>query len=142
MKKGDIFGLVILLVMIGLMACFFIFAPESNNVQNQARVDGSVIENITVHNEHTVTLTVTAMTASFVTLHETISTAPGPIIAVSPRINAGEHIDIDLGVASGLQKGSSYIVLMVKDDGDGVYEPGIDLPIVSGDSVVKELFTL
>lgn len=83
---------------------------------------------------------VTAKTASFITVHESLSGAPAQIIGNSALLPVGEYTNIAIPLTQDTLPGYRYIVLMMADDGDGVYEPGIDLPVMSEGQVIKRDF--
>ncbi len=75
--------------------------------------------------------------AGFITLHQRVGDAPGPLLASSTLLSEGIHSAFVLEVSGGLSDLESYLLLMVADDGDGVYEPGVDLPVMVDGQVIR-----
>lgn len=137
MKKGDIFGLVSLVVMLGGLAALFAFAPERSEVAFQPiEVEGSALVLIEA-GEPGVIVDAVLGKAGFITLHDTIGDAPSTILASSDLLEEGIHSALILSVSGGLNLEGSYVMLMVADDGDGVYEPGVDRPVMVNGEVIR-----
>lgn len=84
--------------------------------------------------------TVSAKTASFITVHESLSGAPAQIIGQSALLPVGDYSNVAIRLTQETLPGYRYIVLLMADDGDGVYEPGIDVPVMSEGQVIKRDF--
>lgn len=137
MKKGDIFGLVSLIVMLGGLAALFAFAPERSEVAFQPiEVSGSALVLIEA-GEPGVVVDAVMGTPGFITLHATIGDAPSTILASSDLLEEGIHSALTLAVPGGLNSEGGYVMLMVADDGDGIYEPGIDRPVMVNGEVIR-----
>ena len=78
----------------------------------------------------------------FVTVHQAIGEAPGPIIGTSELLEVGGHAALVIHTDEPLQPPAEYFVLLFVDDGDGVYEPGVDLPVMSNGQVIKQKLSL
>lgn len=137
MKKGDIFGLVSLVVMLGAMAALFAFAPERSEVAfTPIEVEGGALVLIEA-GEPGVVVDAVLGKPGFITLHDTIGDAPSTILVASDLLDEGIHSAITLAVPGGLDPLLNYVMLMVADDGDGVYEPGVDRPVMVNGEVIR-----
>jgi len=136
LQKGDVIGLAMVLAVLGFIALFFLFAPKAPEVVYAPKeVVGSSLEVMSSTLAST-TFTVVAPEAAFVTVHEAVGMAPGPVLGVSELLTASPEprvILLDLGETS--WPPTKLIALLFTDDGDGIFEAGIDLPI-SVDGVV------
>lgn len=77
---------------------------------------------------------------SFITVHESISGAPAQIIGTSSLLPPDTYDSIVIPLTQQTLPGYRYIVLMMEDDGNGIYEPGVDVPIKSNDVIVRAEF--
>jgi hypothetical protein len=136
MKKGDIVGFILILGMLGVVA-LFAFAPRTLEVVfAPVEVEGSAL--VLVEVEKTDVVVDVAMgVPGFVTLHQLIGDAPGPLAATSELLDEGIHSALVLPVVGGLEAGVDYVFLMAADDGDGVYEPGVDRPVMVDGQVIR-----
>ncbi|MDQ5952101.1 MAG: hypothetical protein QG626_228, partial [Patescibacteria group bacterium] len=78
----------------------------------------------------------------FVTVHLAIVEPPGPLIGKSPLLSIGTHLDLLVTTTEPISPPGEYFVLLFADDGDGVYESGVDLPVMSDGKVIKEKISL
>ncbi len=76
-------------------------------------------------------------TPSFISVHESITLAPAQSIGHSGLLPAGSYTDIPVTLSQSMLPGYRYIVLLMADDGDGVFELGVDLPIMNNGTVVR-----
>lgn len=137
MKKGDIFGLVSIVVMLGAVAALFVFAPERSEVEfKPIEVEGSALVLVEA-GEPGVVVDIVMGAKGFVTLHEMLGAAPSTIVAATPLLEEGIHSAFALQVPGGLRPDIGYVMLMVADDGDGVYEPGVDRPVMVNGEVIR-----
>lgn len=137
MKKQDIFGLVCIVAMLGGLAALFAFAPQTPEVAFQpVEVPGSSLTFVSA-DAKSVTVDATLGKAGFVTLHELIGGAPGPILAVSEYLEAGTHAGYTFSVRGGLQPDTDYMLLMTVDGGNKVYDAGVDLPVMVNGEVIR-----
>lgn len=137
MKKGDIFGLFSLLVILGGVAALFVFAPQQSEVAfKPIEVEGSALVLIEA-GEPGVAVDAVLGKPGFITLHDTIGDAPSTILTSSDLLEEGIHSALTLSVPGGLDPEGNYVMLMVADDGDGVYEPGVDRPVMVNGEVIR-----
>jgi hypothetical protein len=137
MKKGDIFGLVCTVGMLGGLAALFAFAPQRSEVAFQpVEVEGSALVLLEAGEPGAVVDAVLGK-PGFITLHDTIGDAPSTILASSAFLEDGIHSALTLSVPGGLDPEGGYVMLMVADDGDGVYEPGVDRPVMVNGEVIR-----
>ena len=142
-KKGDMTGLVILFVIILIVAVFFIFAPNAQEISYRpVEETGSSLSIVDPDLEHLGEVHADAVikTPSFITFHQAIGQAPGGVVGQSQLLQPGEYKDLVIIPARPLEADNQYFALMFKDDGDKIYEPGVDLPIMSNDVVIKVHF--
>lgn len=137
MKKGDLLGLISLVIMLGGAAALFVFAPERSEIAFQpVEVAGSALVLVDTQDAGVVVDAVLG-TPGFITLHETIGDAPSTIVVSSPLLETGIHSALTLQPAGGLSPDMGYVMLMAADDGDGVYEPGVDRPVMVNGEVIR-----
>lgn len=137
MKQGDIWGFVSLIFVLGGLAALFVFSPKRSEIIFQpVEVPGSALVLVEAQEEGVVVDAVLGK-PGFVTLHQRISDAPGPLVAVSDFLEEGISSALAIPVAGGLTELESYVLLMVVDDGDAVYEPGVDLPVMVDGQVIR-----
>ncbi len=128
-------GLILVLGMLGAIASLFIFAPERSEIAfTPLEVPGSALVLIASHESGVVVDAVLGQ-PGFLTIHELVGTAPGPLAGVSDLLDEGIHSAFS--VFGGLRVTSDYVMLMVADDGDGVYEAGVDRPVMVDGQVIR-----
>lgn len=142
MKKGDIQGFVILGGLALFFVALFLLAPKaSQQPLTYVPVDREgttlVVDDASADLAH-VDATVTVTKPSFVTIHTDMGGAPGAPLGSSALIQPGENQVVS--AAATLEPEVRYYVLIMEDDGDGVYEAGIDVPVRSGGQTVKGEF--
>lgn len=137
MKKGDIVGFILVLGMLGGLAALFAFAPERSEV---AFVPIEVPENALVlvgASESGVVVDAVLGVSGFITIHELVGTAPGPLFGVSSLLDEGIYQAFTVAAPGGLGTSYDYVMLMIADDGDGVYEAGVDRPVMVDGQVIR-----
>ncbi len=124
------------------LGLFFVFAPNDAPEIDFAPVDvgGGSLTFPEQTRTTEVTFSTTLVKTGFVTIHQAIGLAPGPVVAISSPLTPGEYVDVTLAVPDGLTPGLPYIALLLVDDGDGVYESDWDFPVTTGGSVVRADF--
>lgn len=137
MKKGDIFGLVCIVGMLGGLAALFAFAPQRPEVAFQpVEVSGASLVFLSADAD-SVTVDAALGRAGFITLHELMGGAPGPILATSEYLEAGVYNGYTLSVPGGLETLTKYMMLMSVDGGNQVYDAGVDLPVMVNGEVIR-----
>jgi hypothetical protein len=143
MQKGDWLGVVIVVVLLGGVAAFLAWAPDAPiSVYAPVEVTGSSVTVGAQAGEESVRVSAEVKRNSFVTVHKAIGDAPGPIVGASALLTPGTHAPLTIELNEPLVPLDAYFILMFLDDGDGVYESGIDLPIMSEGQVIKEKLSL
>jgi len=144
LKKEDWGGLIILVVIIVVVVVFFFFAPSASPVAyGPIEVAGSAlaVDSITDKTKLTeVHVNASLKAPGFIVFHEAIGQAPGPIAGQSSYLQAGEYHDLVIHLSAPLQADDQFFGLIFKDDGNQTYDPGIDLPVMSGGVPIKAHF--
>jgi len=143
LKKEDTLGLVIVLGIIILVGAFFLFAPKAPEVSYKpVEATGSDLVVLAPAKDQTdfVRVSATIIKPGFIVIHKAIGEAPGPVVSSSSYLTAGTYIDYE--VQTTLSGEDNYFALLFADDGDGVYEAGVDLPVMSNGVVIKRAFAL
>lgn len=142
MQNGDWIGVLIVVMILAGIGLFLSLAPEVPKVvYGPVEVTGSSIT-VDQSSERSVTVAAELKRAGFVTLHQAIGEAPGPIVGQSPLLAPGSYAELKIDTLEPLSPTGEYFVLLFVDDGDGVYEPGVDLPVMSDGKVIKQKFSL
>lgn len=137
MQKGDVTGLVIVGILLAGIGMFFAFAKPAPEVAYvPVEITGTSVTLGEVM-DTTVVVAGEIRQPGFITLHQAIGEAPGPIVAVSPLLAVGIYDRLELEATEELLSAGGYYVLVFVDNGDGVYEPGVDLPVMSNGEVIK-----
>ncbi|HRH32064.1 MAG TPA: hypothetical protein PLK06_01940 [bacterium] len=144
LQKGDWLGVAIVIVLLVGIGAFIAFAPKTEvRVYAPVEVTGSaVVLGEVVVDATSVPVTAEVKQAGFVTVHRAIGEAPGPLIGQSPLLSVGTHADLLVPTTEPISPPGEYFVLLFADDGDGVYESGVDLPVMSDGKVIKEKISL
>ena len=143
MQKGDVFGVVIVVALLVGVGAFFAYAPKASRVvYAPTEIAGSSLTLLTQTEERSVLVAAEVKQVGFVTVHQAIGDAPGPVIGQSPLLAVGSHPELSLETTEPLRPPNDYFVLLFVDDGDGVFEAGIDLPVMSEGQVVKQRLSL
>lgn len=137
MKKGDIVGLMALVLFLGGLGYLFFFAPEASKYQ-AVDLPGSTLEVSPGMSWDVMQLfKVNLVQDGFITIHESLGGAPGPAIAVSGYLDKGLHDGTGVSLSTPLVHGQTYIGLLHVDNGDQVFVTQDDLPVTSGGEVVR-----
>lgn len=130
------------MIIVGGLVALALWAPKAPELA-YAPVEHTGSD-IVVESQPSGTLAVIASShvkaGGFITVHESMSGAPAEIIGYSSLLPPGEHTDVLVRLNRDMLPGYRYIVLMMEDDGDGIYEPGIDRPVMSEGVVIKRDF--
>lgn len=139
-KKSDIVSLIFILAAItGLGALFFI-APTKPADLGYVPVElpGSTLAITPGASWASMQLfTVNLVQDGFITIHEAIGNAPGPIIGTSGFLDHGLHEGTGVQLKTPLTPGLTYIALLHVDNGDQVFTVVDDLPVSVDGQVVR-----
>lgn len=143
MQKGDVAGLVIVGGVIIALGLFFAFAKDASRITYKpVEITGSSILALPPKSPEKVLVGTEVKQNGFVTVHMSHGGAPGPIVGVSHLLTPGSYPNLEIVLDEPINDIDSYIVLLMVDDGDGVYEAGIDLPVMSEGTIVKQTIPL
>lgn len=141
MKKDDIIGGVMLLIVILAVGAFFLFAKQAPELAyGPVEIAGSTIV-ASASGDGEVEVTATLIEPGFVTIHQSLGGAPGPIIGSSGYIEAGSDVPMTLILSELMEPGTTYIALLHVDNGDGTFVVKDDMPVTSGGVSVRADFT-
>lgn len=140
MKKDDIIGGAFLLVAILGLGAFFLFAENGSELAyGPVEIQGSIIA-ATASGDGEVEATATLIEPGFVTIHQSIGGAPGPIIGMSGYLDAGTDVAMTIILSELMETGTTYIALLHVDDGDERFAASEDMPVTSGGTSVRADF--
>lgn len=146
MQKGDWLGVLIVVAILAGIAVFLVLAPTAPEViYAPVEVTGS---SVTIPlatdsleggagGEREVRLSAEIKRPGFLTVHQAIGEAPGPVVGQSALLSPGSHPDLIIKTTEPMLSQGGYFALLFVDDGDGTYEPGIDLPVMSEGKIIK-----
>ena len=141
MKKDDIIGGVILLIVILGIGMFLYLAKSAPELSyGPIEIAGSSIA-ATAPGNGEVDVTVTLMEPGFITIHRAVGNAPGPIIGSSGLVSVGENVSVTILVSEPMNAGSPYIALLHADNGDGKLVISQDMPVTSNGVSVRSDFS-
>jgi hypothetical protein len=143
LKKEDVAGVVILAVVIVAVGLFFFLAPKAPQiVYRPVEETGSslAVQEPSADNLHTIHVDAVLKVPGFITFHEAMGEAPGALVGTSAYLPAGEYKDFVIELMPGLEPDQQFMSLLFADDGNGRYEAGIDLPVMSEGVVIKAPF--
>lgn len=142
MKKDDIFGGVILLVVIAAIGAFFYFAqPAPELAYAPVEIPGSSIGAV-APGDGEVDITATLIQSGFVTIHKSMGDAPGPIIGSSGLIAVGENTPVTILTSELMEAGLTYVALLHVDNGDEKLVISQDMPVTSNGVSVRADFKI
>lgn len=139
MKKGDAIFLAIMVLLVAGLGALFAFAPKSP-VYAPVELTGSTMT-ATSTADYRVDAWVTLKQPGFVTIHESIGGAPGPVAATSMYLETTSVVS-SIAVDPPLNVGAPYVALLHVDNGDGVFVMEEDLPVMSDGRVVRSDFAV
>lgn len=140
MKKDDIFGGVILLIVIVMIGLFLYFAKSAPELSyGPVEIPGSALS-VTTPAEYETKILATLVKPGFVTLHRSIGGAPGPIVGVSNFLNSGENIDVNIKLTAEMTKDEQFVLLLHVDNGDETFVVADDMPVTSNGESVRANF--
>lgn len=139
MRKGDVAGLVIVMLLLLGLGAFFVYAPQApQEIYAPVEITGSSLSTGTVVDEHTVQVSAELKQPGFVTVHQAVGAAPGPLVGQTDLLAPGSYPELHVPTTAALQPPGEYLLLLFVDNGNHVFEPGIDLPVMSDGQVVKQ----
>lgn len=137
MKTANIITVLGVVALIGGIGAFIAFSEPAPEIDGtQVEVEGAVLLEAYVPSLEAINAVIDVPVMSFVTVHESLGGAPGPIIAQSGLMEPGKRMT-SMAARPLLTPGAEYIVLVHKDNGDSVYSPDTDLPITSDGDVLR-----
>jgi hypothetical protein len=140
MKKDDIMGGVMLIIVVAIAGAFFLFAPEAPEISyGPVDLPGSAMAATALGNGE-VEVVATLVKPGYVTIHQSIGGAPGPMIGLSGYLNAGEDIATTIVLSELLQPGLPFVALLHVDNGDAEFVTTDDMPVTSGGVSVRSDF--
>lgn len=140
MKKDDIFGGVILFIVIAAIGLFLYFAkPAPELGYGPVELTGSTLQ-ATPNSTTEVTISGALVKAGFVTIHQAMGAAPGEIVGVSGVIAAGMLADTVVYLTKPMEYAGPYVALLHVDNGDGVFVVKDDMPVTSNGASVRTDF--
>ncbi len=139
MKKGDVVLLVGVAALLAGIGLYFAFAPEATRfVYQPVEITGSSLLALPPRSPDMALAGVEIKQAGFVTVHVSHGGAPGSVVGETGLLQPGSYPNLEVPMTEPMNDVDAYIMLLFVDDGDGVYEIGIDLPVKSNDVVVKQ----
>ncbi len=137
LKKDDIVGGVLLLGALLVCAAFFFLAKQTpQRLYAPVEIAGSALA-ATPIDETQVNIIVTSTRSGFITMHESLGGAPGPIIGISSLFDAGDMIERVMTLSTPMTTGLPYIALLHVDDGDGHFVVANDMPVTNNGTSVR-----
>ena len=142
MKKDDVMGGVMLLIVILAVGAFFMFAKQAPELSYApVEVAGTTLVFDSVVSDTAVTFTPTLVRAGYITVHESIGGAPGPIVGTSQLLSAGSAASVTVDLSKPLTPSMPYVALTHVDNGDGTFVVKDDMPVTNGGVSVRADFT-
>ncbi len=140
MKKDDYIGGALLLTAILGLGAFFLFAQNAPQLTyGPVEIAGSTIAAV-ASGDGEVEVIATLIRPGFVTVHQSIGGAPGPIIGSSGYIEPGFDVAMTLILTELMEPGATYIALVHVDNGDERFVVSEDKPVTSGGASVRADF--
>lgn len=139
-KKTDIVRVVGLSLVIVACAAFFMFMPRGKELSySPIEIPGSLIA-ASASTDAEVHITTTLVQPGYVTIHQSISSAPGPMIGVSGYMDVGENQAMTIMTSEAMTPQTSYVALLHVDNGDGHFVVTEDMPVTSNGQSVRADF--
>ncbi|HCC83569.1 TPA: hypothetical protein DEP96_01850 [Candidatus Uhrbacteria bacterium] len=139
-KKADLVVLAVILVVIAGLGALFFAAPTAPVGLGYVPVDvpGSTLAITPGASWANMQLfTVNLGKGGFITIHDAIGSAPGPIIATSGYLDPGLHDGTGVRLNTPLDPTKSYIALLHVDNGDQLFNVTDDLPVSVDGTVLR-----
>lgn len=139
MTKGDGMLLVGVVASIGLLGLLFFVAPKADETPyGPVEVTGSSID-VSSPETYRVDAWVSLNQPGFITVHESVGGAPGPVLATSTYMDTTAVVT-SIAVDPEMTSGAEYVALLHVDNGDKQFSMYDDLPVMSEGNVVKATF--
>lgn len=138
--KNDILGVIIVVI---LLACFGLFlskSPEEAPGFGQTELAGGSIEVVEPTDTTQVTVKTEFFASGFLTVHESMGSAPGNTIGVSRYIEPAMYNQLTIFTDTEMIPGNNYIILMHVDDGDKSFDLRADTAVTVNGEVVRADF--
>lgn len=129
---------VMVAVVLGLGA-LFAFAPQTP-IYAPVELTGSTMT-ATSAADYRVDAWVTLQQPGFVTVHESVGGAPGPVVAISLYLETTSVVS-SIAIDPPLNVGAPYVALLHVDNGDGKFVMEEDMPVMSDGVVVRSDFSV
>lgn len=142
MKRTDFIApLFVMLAIAGLGYLFFLAPPAKDTTFAPVELPGSTLATVPgISSATAYVFEATLVEDGFITIHQSIGGAPGPIIAASALLLPGTYENIPVALATALVPGSDYVALLHVDNGDGAYIVNDDLPVKANGATVRADF--
>jgi hypothetical protein len=142
MKRDDVIGGAMLLVMILAIGAFFLFAKQAPELAyGPVEATGTSVQFDSSISDEAVKFTVTTVRTGYITVHESIGGAPGPIIGVSSLLPVASTALVTIDLTKPMTPSMPYIALMHVDNGDGTFVIADDMPVTNNGASVRADFT-
>lgn len=137
-KKSDLAVLVVILACITGLGFLFFAAPAAPTGYVPVDVPGSSLAITPGASWANMQLfTVNLVKGGFITIHDSIGKAPGPIIATSGYLDPGLHDGTGVHLTTPLDPSKDYIALLHADNGDQIFTVQDDLPVSVDGTVLR-----
>ncbi len=137
-KKSDIIVLVVILACIAGLGALFFAAPPAKPDYVPVDAPGSTLAITPGASWANMQLfTVNLVKGGFITIHDAIGKAPGPIVATSGYLDPGLHDGTGVRLTTPLDPTKDYIALLHADNGDQVFTVADDLPVSVDGTVLR-----
>lgn len=137
MQEGkNKFWLWVLLAVVVVGGVYLIISSKNNGSEEQSQTEPTENEEIVVlvsdQDASAISVIIDYVklnTSGFAVIHENENGSPGKILGQSELLSSGEHENVS--VIAKLSAGSSYFVVLHRDDGNGQFDPATD-PVLKG----------
>ncbi len=138
----DVVTIIAIVIALTAIGAYFKFAPkvDIDLGYRPIEVEGSLIEVQNQKDLDVVILNAKLNMPGFITVHRSLSGAPGEVMGISEYMDVGEYEDYKINLSQEMFYGYRYITLLHVDDGDGVFIMDNDLPVMSNGNVVRPDF--
>ncbi len=134
-STATIIGSLFALIGIGVYFLYSVPAPEVGYLP--VDVGGGSIEVLNQPYLEIVGLDANIAATGFISIHPSLSGAPRAPIGASDLLQPGEYKNLIIQLDENMLPGFRYIALLTADDGDGIFEAGVDLPVKTNEETVR-----